>query len=166
MKNIFNLLLCFFLVTSLKAQNAFDFNNYQPLKCTGIIPEDFRTLSQVKFEQDVKEEAKNSKNHAVNSSKQDFLLETNYIIDELLLSGKVLFGDTVTQYVNAVADRVLVNQPELRGKLRFYCLKSSEANAFSTNQGIVFITLGLIAQLENEAQLAFVISHEVEHYEM
>jgi hypothetical protein len=158
------LFLCFF-ATALSAQNAIDFNHYQPLKCSGTIPEDFRILSQEKYKTDVKNEAKTSKNHNVSSAKDEFLLETNYLIDELLLSGKVLFGDTVTAYVNHVADNVLVNQPELRGKLRFYCLKSSEVNAFSTNQGIVFVTLGLIAQLENEAQLAFVLSHEIAHYE-
>jgi hypothetical protein len=165
MKMLFKFFACLALTTSLVAQNIPDFNNYQALKCVGEVPEDFRILSQEKFKNDVKAEAKNSKNHNVNATKQEFLLETNYIIDELLLSGKVLFGDTVTNYVNSVADNVLINQPELRSKLRFYCLKSSEVNAFSTNQGIIFITLGLIAQIENEAQLAFVISHEVAHYE-
>ncbi len=165
MRLLINFFFCFALTTSVVAQTIPDFNNYQPIKCVGLIPEDFRTLSQDKFKNDVKTEAKEAKNHNVSSSKEEFLLETNYIIDQLLLSGKVLFGDTVTEYVNKVADRVLVNQPELRGKLRFYCLRSSEANAFSTNQGIVFVTLGLIAQLENEAQLAYVLSHEIAHYE-
>lgn len=166
MKRKFSLLILFLFSAQLFAQQTGkDFNNYQPLKCAGTIPDDFLTLSQVKFKNDVKSEVKNSKNHNVSQDKEEFLLATNYIIDELLLSGKVLFGDTVTNYVNEVADRVLAEQPELRAKLRFYCLKSSEANAFSTNQGIVFITLGLISQLENEAQLAFIISHEVAHYE-
>ncbi|MDQ3109731.1 MAG: M48 family metalloprotease [Bacteroidota bacterium] len=165
-KSIFALLVALVASTCMMAQNApVDFNNYKALKCAGTIPEDFRMLSQEKYKQDVKEEAKNSRNHNVNATKHEFLLETNYIIDELLLSGKVLFGDSVTNYVNTVADHVLINQPELRAKLRFYCLKSSEVNAFSTNQGIIFITLGLVAQLENEAQLAFIISHEVAHYE-
>jgi hypothetical protein len=164
-KKISLLILLVFSAQLFAQQTGKDFNNYQPLKCAGAIPEDFLTLSQVKFKNDVKSEVKNAKNHNVSQDKEEFLLATNYIIDELLLSGKVLFGDTVTNYVNEVADRVLVDQPELRAKLRFYCLKSSEANAFSTNQGIVFITLGLISQLENEAQLAFIISHEVAHYE-
>src|SRR6187551_3806 len=132
MKMIFKIFACLALTTSLAAQNIPDFNNYQALKCVGEIPEDFRILSQEKYKNDVKAEAKNSKNHNVNATKQEFLLETNYIIDELLLSGKVLFGDSVTNYVNSVADNVLINQPELRSKLRFYCLKSSEVNAFST----------------------------------
>lgn len=162
MKKLFSILFC--CIIALQAYAQIDFNNYQPLKSAGTIPEDFRKLSQIKYQEDVKKEAKTS-GHYVDQSKQQFLLKTNYLIDELLLSGKVLFGDTVTAYVNRVADRVLVNDQELRNKLRFYCLRSEEANAFSTNQGIVFITIGLIAQLENEAQLAFIISHEVAHYE-
>ncbi|HET6992420.1 MAG TPA: hypothetical protein VFJ43_13890, partial [Bacteroidia bacterium] len=106
MKKAIIIFLCLVFAGNLFAQTTPDFNNYQPLKCSGLIPEDFLTLSQDKFRNDVKEEAKTSKNHNVNSSKQEFLLETNYIIDQLLLSGKVLFGDTVTNYVNTVADRV------------------------------------------------------------
>ena len=48
--------------------------------------------------------------------------------------------------------------------LRFYIIKSTVANAFSTNQGIIFVTTGLIAQVENEAQLAFILAHEIVHY--
>ena len=164
MKQIKALIIFLFTGILLYAQAPVDFNNYQPLQCAGTIPEDFLTLSQEKFRQDVKSETKSSGHH-VDQSKQEFLLKTNFIIDELLLSGKVLFGDTVTAYINRIAARVLANEPELRSKLRFYCLKSAEPNAFSTNQGIIFVTLGLIAQLENEAQLAFVLSHEIVHYE-
>jgi hypothetical protein len=37
-------------------------------------------------------------------------------------------------------------------------------NAFTTNNGIIFVNLGLLSRLENEAQLAFVLAHEVVHY--
>ncbi len=165
--------LCLFFLLSififqpkdLYSQTEIDFNHYQPLKCSGLIPEDFLILSQDKYKADVKNEAQITKGHKVSAAKGEFLLQTNFLVDEILRSGKVLFGDTVTAYVNRVADNVLAGQPELRKKLRFYCLKSSEANAFSTNQGIIFVTLGLIAQLENEAQLAFILSHEIAHYE-
>lgn len=43
-------------------------------------------------------------------------------------------------------------------------MKSNVTNAFATNQGMIFVTLGLISQLETEAQLAFVLSHEIIHY--
>jgi len=44
-------------------------------------------------------------------------------------------------------------------------LRTNVVNALSTKQGIIFVTQGLIAQLENEAQLAFILAHEMVHYE-
>jgi beta-barrel assembly-enhancing protease len=53
----------------------------------------------------------------------------------------------------------------LTSELQFYVMKSNEVNAFATNQGIIFVTIGLLSQLENEGQLAAVLSHEIAHYE-
>src|SRR5687768_8626296 len=99
--------------------------NFTTLKCTGSIPEDFTTLSSKKFEAD----------HAENTDKnldKDFFLSTRFFIDELLLSGRVLFNDPATVYLNKVADYILRDDKELRKKLRFYMLKASTPNAFST----------------------------------
>lgn len=93
------------------------------------------------------------------------MLRNNYVIDELLNSGKILFGDSLTSYVNDIASVLLKDDESLRDALRFYVVKSNEVNAFATNQGIIFITVGMIAQVENEAQLAFVLAHEIAHYE-
>lgn len=142
-----------------------DFYNYTPIYCSGEIPVGFLMSVQDKYKQDVKEEQQVSKNKYVSKSKGDFLLQSNYFIDLLTQSGKVLFGDSVTAYINTVADRVLFNEPELRARLTFYGLRSAEPNAFSTDQGLIFVTVGLLAQLENEAQLAFVLSHEIAHFE-
>ena len=152
------LLFTLSLSLSLPAQK---YKDYTPLRSTGTIPSDFTTLSSVKFRADVKEEKMNSKNHYVDNTKEEFLLKSNFIIDELLMSGRVLFNDSVTEYVNKVAAMVMANEPDLREKLRFYVLKSSITNAFTTNQGIIFVTLGLISQLENEAQLGFILCHEI-----
>jgi hypothetical protein len=65
-----------------------------------------------------------------------------------------------------LANIVLKQDPELRGQLRFYTLKSTVPNAFSTAQGIIFVTTGLLAQVENEAQLAFILCHEIAHYNL
>lgn len=144
---------------------AQQYKDYNYLKSQGPLPSDFTTLSSVKYHQDLRSEKMKSKNSFVDKTKEEFLLKSNYIIDELLMSGKILFGDSVTTYVNKVAAEVLRYEPDLREKLRFYVMKSSVANAFSTNQGIIFVTLGLISQLENEAQLAYVLAHEISHFE-
>lgn len=165
------LVLWLFALVEVQAQNAFqpafevDFNNYQPLKCVGKIPEDILKSTREKYNSDLKAETKRSGSTYRDVQKEQFLLQSNYVLDNLLTSGKVLFGDSVTNYINQLADILLAEDPELRSKLRFYCLRISDANAFSTDQGMVFVTIGLIAQLENEAQLAFILSHEIAHYE-
>ncbi len=85
-------------------------------------------------------------------------------MDQLLHSGKILFNDPISKYVEEVADILLAKNPEIRKKLRFYTVRSSSVNAFTSNEGIILINLGLLATLENEAQLAYILSHEITHF--
>lgn len=141
-----------------------NFDDYKPLRSSGIVPKDFTERTSSKVAKDVTEEVSSKDKRSEANSKSEFLLKANYMIDELLMSGKVLFGDEVSIYVNKIADKLLANDKELRSKLRFYVLKSNVTNAFATNQGMIFVTLGLISQIETEAQLAFVLAHEIVHY--
>lgn len=161
MKYLFSVLI---LIGFITCNNAQDFNNYQPLASSGPLPVDFTDRASVKAAKEIKNNTNSSDSHIDKKKKANFLLKSNYMLDELLMSGRVLFGDPVSEYVNNVADKLLENEPQLRKKLRFYCLKSNVTNAFCTNQGMIFVTLGLIAQLENEAQLAQVLAHEITHY--
>ncbi|WP_341901723.1 M48 family metallopeptidase [Fluviicola taffensis] len=138
-----------------------DFNRYQPLCSKGAVPKDFSNSTLSKIKQDNREDLK-----SLNGRKREFFVEQiNYSIDEILHSGNVTFGDTISKYIQGLGDRLIAGEEDLRGKLRFYVYNSTEANAFSTRQGIVFVTTGLIAQLTSEAQLAFVLSHEIIHYQ-
>jgi hypothetical protein len=136
--------------------------DYKPLESKGTLPADFVTLSSEKYNSD-KETIKNEKGRA-RRVKDQFLLESNFELDNLLLGGKIVFNDPMSVYVNKVADKILSKDKETRDKLRFYILKSTAVNAFSTNQGIICVNVGLLAQLENEAQLAYILCHEIEHY--
>ncbi|MBW6484413.1 MAG: M48 family metallopeptidase [Vicingaceae bacterium] len=84
--------------------------------------------------------------------------------NKVLSNGAILYNEKLCQYISKVADELLKDDLELRKKLRFYVLKSQSVNAFATDRGSIFITVGLLAQLENEAQLAFILSHEIIHY--
>ena len=172
MKNHYRITIIFFLTILsgffeadiLNAQINFD--HYAPLKCSGKIPEEFLTTSVERSKQLIAEEEASGKHPITDAGEKQFFLNSTFLVNDLFRSGKILFGDTVTTYVNKVADRILESDPELHHKLHFYCLRTSEANAFSTLTGDVFVTLGLLAQLENEAQLAFILSHEIGHFEM
>jgi hypothetical protein len=155
-----NLLLCA-LIVIFQSVGQSDFNHYKPLRSKGPVPKDFSTSTLAKIKQDKREDLKSLK-----GNKREFFVEQiNYSIDEILHSGNVTFGDTISNYIQALGDKLIAGETDLRGKLRFYVYNSTEANAFSTRQGIVFVTTGLIAQLTSEAQLAFVLSHEIIHYQ-
>jgi hypothetical protein len=83
---------------------------------------------------------------------------------KLLGSGSVLYGDTFSQISSRIADLLLASDPKLRAKLRFYTLRNSTPNAFSTHDGVIVVTEGLYARLNSEAELAFVLAHEIGHY--
>lgn len=155
----------FLLLAPLLGRPAFaqDFGNYQPLQSSGQIPADFLQLSSEKYEQDKSSISRQEKAFDKRAKRQ-FYLENSFRVRELLYSGKVLFNDPVGVYVNQVADKLLKNDPEKRKQVRIYVVKSSAVNAFATNSGMIFINLGLIAQLETESQLAFVLAHELTHY--
>jgi predicted Zn-dependent protease len=54
--------------------------------------------------------------------------------------------------------------PEFGDTLKLRVLDSPDLNAFSLPNGSVYLNLGLIARMENEAQLATIVAHEVSHF--
>ncbi|MFZ4399212.1 MAG: M48 family metallopeptidase [Bacteroidales bacterium] len=166
----FLLLLILLVKTSLFAQRqpiVADFtHNYYTLKPVGEIPDDLCTqfVQAYKNEKAELEKSDSTKHRRVIKTKDKFLQESNYYINQILLSGKVLYNTPLNAYVDKIADKILVNEPELRKQIRIYILKTPTVNASATDKGIFFINLGLIAQAGSESQLAFIISHELIHY--
>jgi len=151
------ILLAFFVGTSAISFGQSELDDFTTLESKGDVPIDFTTLSSKKVETDI------NKNKDDELDKE-FFINTRFFIDELLLSGNVLFNEPLSDYVTKVAKYTLRQEKKLFKELRFYVLKSTAVNAFSTDQGIIIFTTGLLAQLENEAQLAYIIAHEVSHY--
>ncbi|MEL6134459.1 MAG: M48 family metallopeptidase, partial [Bacteroidota bacterium] len=75
-----------------------------------------------------------------------------------------MFHDPASEYVSRVADILLENQAELRNKLKFHVLRSSSVNAYTTSNGYILVNVGLLAHIKNEAQLAYILSHEISHF--
>ena len=87
-----------------------------------------------------------------------------------LVGDLVLEDDTLVRYVNSVGNHVAlqgqrhVKSPRMKGRRFFFgIVRSKEVNAFSTPGGNVLITTGLLEQLNDEAELAFVLGHEIAH---
>lgn len=69
----------------------------------------------------------------------------------------------INQYVNKVGLWLasLSSRPNLNW--RFGVINSDAINAFAAPGGFVFVTSGMLMQLDNEAQLAAVLAHEIIH---
>ncbi len=126
------------------------------------MPSDFTLLPSVKYARDLKKISDNDKRKDRKTKKQ-FYLNSNFAIDGLLKSGKVLYETEHSTYLKDIISLLLKDNPSLSNRIHVYILRSPSVNAFATADGLVFITLGLLAQVENEAQLAYILSHEITH---
>src|SRR6218665_1559931 len=106
-----HLVMCVFAF--MQIQTGFAQHTYQPLKSVGEIPEEFRTLTAAKVQKAKAEDKSNKTTKQERRHINDFLLRNNYMIDELLTSGKILFGDPLTEYINEVAAMLLEDEPDL-----------------------------------------------------
>ncbi len=144
--------------------HAQDWNYYTPIKSNGEIPRDFTEAYANKYKQQSENISRDS-DRRDRKQKDEFYQRSEYFVNEYLVSGDVIFGDTITRYCERILDHLLKDNPALRKKLRVYVVKSPIVNASATGNGIIFVNLGLIAQMENEAQLAFVLAHEITHFD-
>ena len=69
----------------------------------------------------------------------------------------------LTRYVNLVGETVAETSDRPNLNYHFAILNSQEQNAFAAPGGYIFITIGLLRTLKNEAELAGVLAHEVAH---
>lgn len=160
MKNLIFSLILFLLCFQLSAQEF----AYRPIKSSGDLPAFLFTSSTEKYESSI-DKMRTNEEGLTEEQQEQFYLETHFRIDALLQSGKVIFNDPLGQYINQVADEILKEKPGIRKNLTFFLVKSPFPNAFTTNEGIIFVNMGLLSRLETEAQLAFILCHEIAHYQ-
>jgi predicted Zn-dependent protease len=78
--------------------------------------------------------------------------------------GLVLHDPDLQAYIDSTGSRILGNRPiPEKVTYRFLVLRDPMVNAFALPNGSVYITTGLLALLEDEAQLAGILGHETAH---
>ncbi len=152
-----------FLVTVLSFQSFSQLSQFEHTmvhsECKGEIPEKLQNGVLANVNLDIAKDQSDWYNN------KEFYLQTQYYLNSLLKSGKVVFGDEMNDYVNNVARNLLIKSgnDSLLDKIDIFILKSNKVNAIAMQDGSIFITVGLLAQIENEAQLAFTLAHEITH---
>jgi len=76
--------------------------------------------------------------------------------------GKFMTGP-VASYVEQIGRKVAANTERNDVTYRFYTIDSPTVNAFALPGGYVYVTRGLLALANSEAELAAVIGHEIGH---
>lgn len=77
--------------------------------------------------------------------------------------GKPVNSEALQRYVNLVGNAVAGNSRRSTIPYQFVVLDSQVQNAFAAPGGVIFISRALLDVLENEAELAAVLAHEVGH---
>jgi predicted Zn-dependent protease len=90
--------------------------------------------------------------------------EANAMDDAYAKAGLVLKDPDLQAYLDTVGKRILNDRgrPE-KVEFRFRIVRDPMVQAFALPNGSVYVTTGLMALLENEAQLAGVLGHETSH---
>lgn len=85
------------------------------------------------------------------------------IAARLLGQFKMSGNEKLQKYVNLVGTTLTQNSTRPELDFHFVVIESSEINAYSTPGGYVFITTAVLSKMENEAELAGVLAHEIGH---
>lgn len=98
-----------------------------------------------------------------NPSREEEIALGRNITGSLLGAAPLVKDDALQQYVNKVGRWVASQSERADLPWKFGVIESSDINAFAAPGGYVVITKGLYQKLNNEAQLAGVLGHEIAH---
>jgi predicted Zn-dependent protease len=85
------------------------------------------------------------------------------IAGRLLAASPLVPNEALQKYVNRVGRYVAAQSQRPSLNWTFGVIQSDDINAFAAPGGYVFVTAGLYRMLENEAELAGVLAHEIAH---
>ncbi len=84
---------------------------------------------------------------------------------QLSRSGKLLADPQAQAYLDEIVGRLSPHRRNARFPITARIIDDPVYNAFTPGGGFLYINSGLIAGLENEAQLAMVVAHEIAHFD-
>src|SRR6266571_7566869 len=85
--------------------------------------------------------------------------------EALLKKAKVYDDPMLDEYLARIGDRLTPDQVREAGGpgFKFGVIRDPTLNAFALPNGHIYVHTGLLARLDNEAQLAMIVGHEMTH---
>ncbi len=81
--------------------------------------------------------------------------------EELRRSGRVVDDPALNAYLRRIVCRLA---PDYCDELRIYVVRTPHFNATMAPNGVMQVWTGLLLRCQNEAQLAYILGHEIAHY--
>src|SRR5690606_34517528 len=80
-------------------------------------------------------------------------------------SGQLYTSREIVEYVNDVARRLIPSELSQNSEfnLNVRIVKNPLLNAFALSHGAIYVHTGILAKMEDEAQLATILTHELTH---
>lgn len=104
-------------------------------------------------------------NEALRASEDEQMLWRQSEKEQKELDGSgLLYRDyELENYLNRIAKKMQANSiaPDFRFQIKV--LKDSNLNAFAFPNGVIYLHTGILSRMDNEAQLAALLSHEITH---
>lgn len=73
---------------------------------------------------------------------------------------------SLNAYVRSIVNRIERQRPPGSVPITAHIVKDADVNAFTPGGGELFLNAGIIAAMQNEAQLATVVAHEIAHVDL
>jgi len=104
-------------------------------------------------------------NEELKASQDEQMLWRRVELEQLDInnSGLVYQDPELENYLNRIAATLKANSIAPDFHFQIKVLKDSNLNAFAYPNGVIYIHTGILARMDNEAQLASLLSHEMTH---
>lgn len=94
---------------------------------------------------------------------QNLLLQGTAFTRSLHKTGIINLNSVATAYLNDLKSHILKDYPAADKSIDVYITFNPALNAMATINEKVYVNVGLLARVKNEAQLAFIMAHELMH---
>ncbi len=101
--------------------------------------------------------------HFVSESQEIKMGEKNYLYGQQAGGGQYSIDPELSAYVNEVGKKLVAVSERKDLPFEFVVLNSSVPNAWALPGGKIAVNRGLLTHLDNEAELAAVLGHEITH---
>lgn len=86
-------------------------------------------------------------------------------LKSILKSGKFIKDESLESFIQRIYNKIIESNEFTCTPSNILLVRSLKINAICYGEGTIVLTTGLLARMESEDELAFVIAHELAHYE-